>query len=159
MAKNSCDYEARYVDHAPGEDFTKARSRRVRLFKKVTGLEVIPRSCKRTRSIDKMYDYFRWTPGTNVRLDHVSFWCLGPIPFLMTEPYDCGRSQLIHPDYVGIKIPKALSLYCGSWPSPSSDEPGTDSYLYTPKRYVEVLVDIEVTLEKAAEQAPPWYSL
>jgi hypothetical protein len=59
VARYNCDYEARYVDHAPEEDFCIARSRRVRLFKKVSGLEVIPRSRRRTKAINKMYEYFR----------------------------------------------------------------------------------------------------
>jgi hypothetical protein len=158
MTKYICDYEAIYVDHAPGEDFTLARARRVRRFKTVTGLEVVPRSERRTRSYAKMYDYFRWSANGRVNLDHTTFWRLGNIPFLMTEPYDGGKSQLIHRDYVGIIIPEELSPYCGFWRPPSTD-PGSCSYLFAPFRYSGVLADIKIKLDDDAKLAPPWYAL
>lgn len=156
MSLSKCEYEENYVDHAPHLDECKARRRRIRRFKAIAKLDVVPfRKWDKSRTYRKFYNYFRYKSERGVSLDHVTMFERSGIPFLLTEPYvdDC---ELIHNDYVGIKVPDQLAPYCGSWSSVPGARPGTSSYLYAPCKHYKLLLQIYVDLLNAAKSEPNW---
>lgn len=147
-----CHYEDIYASKETDSLEKKARRRRVREFKAVTGLKCVE---KRTRTHKKMYDDFR-KGSSGVSLDHETEWDLDGISFLLTEPYDCGKCQLEHKDYVGIKIPLSLAPYCGKWTADPDGLPSSHSYLFAPRRFQTELERLRLLLEEAAKSAPRW---
>lgn len=157
MSKSECAYEDYYVNHAPHKDECKARRRRVRLFKTITGLRCVSLEKWRIRKVYKrLCELVRAGMECGWHFDHYNMWELNGVPFLLVEPYDLGRSVLIGKGYVGIKIPTDLSLYCGSWKPNPQDDPQTNSYLYTYVKYLDELVDLQLALQEAAKNAPRW---
>ena len=150
--QSGCHYEDVYVQNAPNEPEQKARRRRVRAFKAVTGLKCVD---KPTRTHKKMYDDFR-KDSSGVCLDHVTEWDLDGIPLLLIEPYDCGTCQLDHRDYVGIEIPLSLAPYCGNWTDDPEGLPSSHSYLFAPRRYQKELDKLRSLLKEAAKSAQRW---
>jgi hypothetical protein len=137
-------YKSRYIDHAPELKETQARSRRLDLFKSITGLKE-----RRTKP-----SYLALVPRTYI--DHISYWSYGSSEYVLCEPYnhilpiDCPAGLEV------IVVPVEIAPYGGGWSDDPAAQPGTIGLLFGLSFDQGWLSQLERKLQDEAVWLPRW---
>ena len=145
-------YRESYVTHCKPFAETRARGRRLKAFKSASHLqEVLTNESPKHQNICQTV----WTK-TKARLDHTSFWTLGTMAAVLTEPCNVNLEDFDCDDLHVVEVPTNIALYCGYWDETLGVEPRTKSFLITSILKKRQLEEVLRRLEEAAKSMPRW---
>ena len=137
-------YEDRYIKHAPELLETRARCRRLNLFKSLTGLKEVRRKPSCFKHVPRGYR------------NHASFWSDGTSDYVLCEPYNPSLPVDHIPGLSVIGIPIEVGPYGGGWSDDRAAQPGTQGMLFGLSRDEARLSQLVLMLHAEAQWLPRW---
>ena len=145
-------YRKRYVTYCKPFAETRARDRRLKALKSASHLqEVLTNESPKHQNIRQTVQ-----TKTKARLNHTSYWNLGTMAVVLTEPYNINLEDFDCDDLHVIEVPTNIAPYCGYWDETPGVEPRTKSFLITSILKKRQLEEVLRRLEEAAKNMPPW---
>mgnify|MGYP000244572476 CR=1 FL=1 len=142
----SLKYEECYINHIDNLE-TYSRSRRLPAFKTNSHLkEVLDKTSQKHSKICNLI-----RTKTKGRLDHTSFWQLGTMAVVLTEPYNCNLKDFECDELYVVEIPVNIAPYCGYWDDDPEALPRTKSFLITTqikKRQLDKIIERLIVASK-----------
>ena len=143
-------YSCYFSDGDIPED--RARKRRFEQFEPTSGLkEELDYTSLKHQQLCKLVK-----TKTKARLNHTSFWYLGNMAVVMTEPYNIKLEDFKCIELYVVEIPDNISPYCGRFDATPGAEPWTKSFLITSILKKRQLDEVIKRLTEREKELPPW---
>ena len=147
----SATYEDRYINFADIPE-TRARERRYKEFKSNSHFtESLFQDNPRHQALCKLIK-----TKTKGEANHVTFFELGNMAVVMTEPYNSELKDYKCAKFYAVEIPVNIAPYCGRFDATPGAEPWTKGFLITSILKKRQLDEVIKRLIKREKELPPW---